>query len=593
MFYLNRMLIFCICLSASVHGYSQVSQAGIDQYTAGRKARLERLNDAKFGLFIHWGPYAVLAGEWQDRRIHGPGEWIMYHGKIPVEQYEKMAKRFNPVKFDAEEWVRLAEQAGMRYMVITAKHCDGFAMFDSEVTPYNIVDWTPFGRDVIAELKKACENSGLGLGFYYSHWWDWHERNALGHENTWDFPNSEQKDPDIYLQKKSLPQVRELVTRYDPFIMWFDVPGKITREQSFTFLKTVRRHDPGIIINNRIGNDMGDYDTPEQYLPSGSSTFEVCMTMNDTWGYKYYDHNWKSVKTVIQNLADIAHKGGNYLLNVGPTAEGVFPQASVRILQQTGQWMAKNGESIYATTASPLGRLPFNARCTAKPGTLFIHVFDWPVMGELVIPRIKNPVTSVTLLADPGKKPLPFDQKGSDLFITLDAKQIPARVLNTVNNVLAIDYRGEFEPVNGPYLIDPGNPSYLTPDMAGLSGENLSYEFNHIWGPHRGYQVKNWTDPDATMSWAIRAIRSWTYDVYLQYGAPAGCGANECEFSAGDITLRHNIRNTGGWYDFEEFLIGSTKIETSEYMDLTIKPVKLEGCSLMNLKQVKLVPVIK
>jgi alpha-L-fucosidase len=596
------LIILMLGLSLNIPAQEKIPQSDIDKYMKGREARLKDLNDAKFGIFIHWGPYAVLAGEWNGKEGGRNGEWIMYDLKIPVKEYEPMARTFNPVQFDAGEWAGLAREAGMRYMVITAKHCDGFAMYDSRVSDYNIVDWTPFRRDVCRELLEACRKAGIRLGFYYSHWWDWHEEHALAgpaggpyHDNNWDFPDRSGKRPEIFIANKSLPQVRELVAGYDPYIMWFDVPAGISREQSYQFLKTVRSQNPDIIINNRIGNDMGDYGTPEQYIPSDGSTFEVCMTMNDTWGYKYDDHNWKSAGTIIRNLADIAHKGGNYLLNVGPTAEGIIPPASVRILQEVGKWMKIYGESIYGTSGSPIGKLPFNGRCTAKPGKLFAHVFDWPDSRELVIPGIQSKISKVYLLADPGQHPLNFKQLDGDLVLEIIAAQLPSGALHEYNTVIGIEYEGDLETSAKSLLVDPSFRTSLTPDMATLTGERLGYSFHNVWQDldTRGYHVVNWTDPDDTMFWTLRSIRKGRYEVYLKYGAPPGCEVNRFEISVGDQILAGNVQDTGGWYTYQSHKVGNTEIGAAGEFTLSIKPTLLGGCSLMNLKEVSLVPIIK
>ena len=605
---MKKDVFFCLFLAVMFHlccgssAQAQVAQSDIDPYLAGREARLKDLNDAKFGMFIHWGPYAVPAGEWNGLRGGNNGEWIMYDLKIPVKDYESIARTFDPVKFDAVEWASIAREAGMRYMVITAKHCDGFAMYGSGVSEYNIVDWTPFRRDVCKELRAACREEGVRLGYYYSHWWDWHEEHAVAgpaggpyHDNNWDFPDRSKKQSDIYINGKSLPQVKELVAGYDPYIMWFDVPNGISREQSFRFLEAVRSHNPDIIINNRIGNDMGDYGTPEQYIPGGSAAFEVCMTLNDTWGYKYYDHNWKPAGTIIRNLADIAHKGGNYLLNVGPTAEGIIPPASVRILQEVGKWMKLNGESIYGTDGSPIGRLPFNGRCTSEPGRLFVHVFEWPPSRELVIPGISSQIKKAYLLADPGKTPLKFRQEDGDLLLELIADRLPSGAFHEYNTVIAIEYRGDLETVAKPLLVDPSYRTSLTPELAELTGENLAYNFHNIWHDlnRRGYHVDNWNELDATMSWKLRSIRKGRYEVYLEYGAPAGCGDNVFEVILGGQVLEGRVQSTGDWYTSRSFRVGELAFEVAEEMILTIKPRELGGCSLMNLKEVSLVPIIK
>ena len=282
-------------------------------------------------MFIHWGPYAVLAGEYDGKKIPGLGEWIMYDAKIPVAKYEAFARQLNPVKFNADQWVAVAKAAGMKYLVITAKHCDGFAMYSSKASKYNIVDATPFKRDPMAELAKACAAQGIKLCFYYSHCWDWHEPNAPGFINDWDFGPIGKRNPDVYFKQKSLPQVEELASQYKPALMWFDVPD-LTPERSREFLNVIRRHVPDCVVNDRVGNDLGDYATPEQYIPASGfpgHDWETCMTINDTWGYKTHDTNFKSTETLLRNLIDIASKGGNYLLNIGPTAEGVIPEPEV------------------------------------------------------------------------------------------------------------------------------------------------------------------------------------------------------------------------------------------------------------------------
>ncbi|MHC4124543.1 MAG: alpha-L-fucosidase, partial [Planctomycetota bacterium] len=424
------LILLLISLTWSFYAFAIPPEINKTLLESSRQHRLEWWRQARFGMFIHWGLYAQLAGQWKGKHVtrgHGLGEWIMYGAQIPVKEYEVLAKQFNPVKFDADQWVQLAKHAGMKYIVITAKHCDGFAMYPSKVSQYNIIDATPFNRDPLKELQKACQKHGIKLGFYYSHNWDWHHPHAMGLDNTWDFPNRKSKDPNLYYKEKALPQVEELITSYRPHILWFDVPTDITRSQSEMFLEVVRKHSPDCIINDRIGNGLGDYVTPEQYVPAVSNKlFEVCMTLNDTWGYKYYDKNWKTPATVIRNLVDITAKGGNYLVNVGPTAEGLIPPASVRILQEIGKWMAVNGQSIYGTIANPLPRLPDDARCTAKPGKLYIHIFNWPDRCEFIIPAIKNKIRRIYLLADSSRQQLEFEHQNShDIVVKLSVTNLP------------------------------------------------------------------------------------------------------------------------------------------------------------------------
>ncbi len=386
-----------------------------------RDERMAWWREARFGMFIHWGLYAIPAGVWKGEQIGGIGEWIMNNAHIPVSEYEQLAGRFNPVKFDADEWVRIAKDAGMKYIVITSKHHDGFCLWDSKVSKYDIASATPFTRDILADLSAACQRQGIRLGFYHSIM-DWHHPDAQApHYPTYN--TQEKKNPNFprYVERYLKPQLKELLTRYGPIgVLWFD--GEWIPEWNEQFgldtYKYVRSLQPDIIVNNRVGKGRegmaglteegyfgGDFGTPEQEIPDtglAGVDWETCMTMNDTWGFKSTDHNWKSAKELVHNLIDIASKGGNYLLNVGPTAEGLIPQPSIDRLREIGEWMAVNGEAIYGTTASPFAR-PSWGRFTRKGDTVYAHVFDWPDR-ELRIEAFgfaspgSRGVTSVTLL---------------------------------------------------------------------------------------------------------------------------------------------------------------------------------------------------
>jgi alpha-L-fucosidase len=362
--------------------------------------------EARYGLFIHWGLYSILAGEWKGWRTANIGEWIMFDGKIPVTEYEKLAGQLNPVRFDAREWVRLATDAGMKYLTITAKHHDGFAMYKSRCSRYNIVDATPYGRDPLADLAQACRDAGIKLCFYYSQVQDWHERDAVG--NTWDWPDEKGKDYGRYMEAKCKPQVRELLTQYgDIGMIWFDTPLNVELKYSQELYKLVKQIQPSCLVNGRIGNQCGDYiSTGDNLIPSLplDRDWEIPATLNDTWAYKSFDHNWKSAEKIARLLVTINGRGGNYLLNIGPTAEGVVPEPSVQILRDVGRWVTANGEAIYGTRPAPV--LPYDTSSwggvTYKPGRLFLHVFEWP--HRLVIHGLANTVKSVKLLADPSVK---------------------------------------------------------------------------------------------------------------------------------------------------------------------------------------------
>ncbi|GAA5522144.1 alpha-L-fucosidase [Aliifodinibius salicampi] len=329
--------------------------------------RMEWWREAKFGLFIHWGPYAVPAGVHDGQEIEGIGEWIMDRAEIPVSEYEEYARQFNPEQYDAEEWVKIAKDAGMKYIIITSKHHDGFGLWDSEVSDYDAVDFAAIEQDLLADLKKAADKHDIKLGFYYSIM-DWHHPNAQAPHYP-DYNTDEKSNPnfDQYVENYMKPQLKELVEKYDPAVLWFDgewIP-EWTHEHGVETYTWLRQMKPDLIINNRVdvgrqgmqgmneegGEFVGDFGTPEQEILESTREFdwEACMTMNDTWGYKKNDDNWKSAETLIHNLVDIASKGGNYLLNVGPTAEGLIPQASVDRLAKMGDWMEVNSEAIYET----------------------------------------------------------------------------------------------------------------------------------------------------------------------------------------------------------------------------------------------------
>ena len=385
-------------------------------------ARLQWFREARFGLFIHWGLYAQAAGEWNGKPVHGYGEWIMNNGKIPIAEYAKLTETFNPVKYDAEKWVLAAKDAGMKYLVITAKHHEGFGMFPSKATPFNI-SATPFQRDPLQELAAACRKHGMKLGFYYSQNLDWHHPGGGG--GGWD--PAHQGDADKYVDGIVIPQLREILANYgDIAIVWWDIPGgAINKPRADRIYQTVLELQPAIVMNNRLGGGYkGDTETPEQKIPASGfpgRDWETCMTMNKTWGFKKDDQHWKSTAEMLRMLCDICSKGGNYLLNVGPTSEGEIPPASLERLAEVGKWMKANGEAIYATSASPFPQALSWGRVTQKGNTLFLLVFERPNDGSLLLPGLKTAVKTAYLLADAAKKPLAAVAGEPGVTVTLPA----------------------------------------------------------------------------------------------------------------------------------------------------------------------------
>jgi alpha-L-fucosidase len=414
--------------------------------TPAQHARMEWWREAKFGMFIHWGLYAIPA----------KGEWVMNQKKMSVAEYSKLAGQFNPIKFNAEEWVKFAKDAGMKYIVITAKHHDGFAMYGSKISPYNIVDATPFKRDPIKELSAACAKEGIKFGLYYSQAQDWHEPGGAMGGAPWD--PAQKGDFTHYLKTLSIPQLQEIITDYKPAVIWFDTPHQMTPEISREMVEMIRKINPDTILNSRLlyhGNqieglepakldglrDIGvdylsyrDRQIPDHPAASWSHSWETCMTLNGAWGFTATDHNWKSQQTVVQMVTRVASKGGNLLLNFGPTAAGEIPSESVEIMKQVGAWLKVNGVSVYGTRPSPFTSLSWGV-ATRKGSTLYLHVFDWPKDGKLIVP-LSNQAKSATLLAT--GKTLTFKSAEGKLII-----DVPTTAPDTADTVIALEIEGE------------------------------------------------------------------------------------------------------------------------------------------------------
>jgi alpha-L-fucosidase len=474
---INRSISIVVVFAAVSLGYAQLEGNKPDtqpvqhpvpsvqdtETPAQKDARMQWWREARFGMFIHWGLYSIPAGTWDGKQIPGIGEWIMNNASIPVADYKALASQFNPTSFSAHDIVALAKSAGMKYIVITAKHHDGFAMFDSKTNSFNIVAATPFKRDPLRELAEESSKQGMKLGFYYSQDQDWTAPGASAimrdhHDpvtHHWD--KAQDGDFDTYLHTKSIPQIKELLTNYAefPVVVWFDTPTpNMTPERAAEIVALLNQH-PNLIWNNRLGGTYkGDTETPEQYIPAQGypgRDWEACMTMNDTWGYKSYDMNFKSTETLLRNLIDIASKGGNYLLNIGPDSKGVVPAPEVERLHQIGQWLSVNGEAIYNTKPTLFGAeagafsptekdkkgnpkfIPtWNWRSTTTPDKIYIEIFTWPT-GSFRLDKLPRKVTGAYLLADPAHTPLKMTQTGDSLEV-----QLPAKALDPIATVLVL-----------------------------------------------------------------------------------------------------------------------------------------------------------
>jgi alpha-L-fucosidase len=384
--------------------------------------RMAWFRAARFGLFIHWGVYSVPGNQSAEKwhADHNYAEWFLHESKMPVSQYEKFTNDFDPVKFNADDWVRMAKDAGMKYIVITSKHHDGFGMWRSSLTDWCIKS-TPFPRDPLKELAAACKKQGVKLCFYYSIM-DWHSP-LYSPRLPWNDVATNAPDFGAY-DNYMKGQLRELLTGYGPLgLLWFDGQWEDTwtENRGIELYNYVRSLQPNIIVNNRVGKSrdehgmnkadgesIGDYGTPEGEIPANGFgpgvDWESCMTMNDSWGVWKDDHNWKSATELIRNLIDCASKGGNYLLDVGPTDEGLFPPEAVARLKEIGDWMKVNSAAVFGTVASPFPKpLPWG-RCTTKVSrnttTLYLHIFDWPTGGKLLVPGLQNEIQEAYLLTN-------------------------------------------------------------------------------------------------------------------------------------------------------------------------------------------------
>ena len=544
-----------------------------------RDARMEWWREGKFGMFVHWGVYSTTGGLYKGQKLPNSAEWMMCRGRIPIAEYEEYAAQFNPTEFDADEFVGMAKQAGMTYLVITAKHHDGFSMFGSKCNPYNVVDATPFGRDIMRELADACQKQEIKFGFYYSQAQDWHHPGGFG--NNWD-KTIKRVSSDEYVNEKAVPEVEQLLTDYGPIgIFWWDTPRNMTKE-SFDALHSRTELQPNVITNDRLGEDYpGDYKTFERNIPAQGpigKDWEVCMPISGSWGYKIGDEKFKSPEQLIRNLIDISHKGGNYLLNVSPTGDGTLLPQAVERLQIIGKWMDVNSESIYGTTGSPFASLPWG-RCTKKEvedGTLlYLHVFNWPEDGKLIVPGLKNEVQRAWLL-----------NGGTDLEVAVADEvsvSLPAAAPNDYASVVVLKVSGKLEVEAVLPMFNSEGRLVLTADKAFLhnnEGSANSGVREHNGIPHVGH----WTDAQAHVEWTFQA-EPGEYEVLAEFSVEAP----KTEFSFGLVGAPQVVEaeSTGDYGKYRQKRLGVLQVETDGEQTIRIKP-KPGAWNPINLRNVEL-----
>jgi hypothetical protein len=558
-----------------------------------RDQRLEWWRKARFGCFMHWGAYSHLEGVWHGQPVKGYAEHIQRICKITKAEYRKEAvEKFNPAKFDADAWVRSIKAAGMEYLVITAKHHDGFAMFDSKASDYNIVKATPFHRDPMKELKAACQRHGIRFGFYYSHAFDWGEPDGIG--NNWEFkmpaggewwntrPELAERVRKLYVDKKSIPQIKELLTNYQPDIMWFDTPRKLPLSENIRILKNVRQTKPDVVVNGRLvragGINMGDYvntcDCPAEFHPQNGD-WEAIPTTNESYGYHRMDHSHKPPRHFIRLVAKAAARGGNLLMNIGPRGDGTLDTRDLAILSGIAQWMKTNGESIHGAGRTPL---PVQAwgQSTLKGDTLYLHVFDWPQNGKLAVGGLGGDPESAALLTPDGKMPLKFNRTGDfDLSIA-----VPESAPFAADSVVALSFGKT--PVTDPVrlLAPEGQANELHVYDCTTLGPGLCYNPGQI---HRD-NVKNWRKLDGFVSWDCRLARPAEFEVTATYVAGKDNGGSYL-VEVGGRKLTAEVKPN----DDKPVSLGRVNLPAGP-VEITIRATEITGKELMNLRSIELTP---
>ena len=558
-----------------------------------RDERLQWWRDARFGMFVHWGVYSGLGGTWQGHPVKGYAEHIQRMLKIPIPVYrEQVAGKFNPGDFDADEWIRAARDAGMGYFIITAKHHDGFAMFDSKTNDYNIVQATPFKRDPMKELKAACQKYGLKFGFYYSHAFDWGDANAPG--NDWDYDNPGgdrnlhggrnwwESYPEFlpkarkYVDEKAIPQLLELIKNYDPDILWFDTPHKLPDSENLRILKAVREASPRVVINGRLVRNCGDYlstaDRPAEFSPHDGD-WEGIPTTNESYGYNQNDHSHKPVSHFIQILAKAAARGGNILLNVGPMGNGKIAAEDLAILHGIGQWWKTNGESIRGTTRTPLAVQTWG-ESTRKGDTLYLHVFTWPWDGKLVLGGLKTGVKKAYLLGNAKHTNLQSERPNPlDLLI-----KVPTEAPDKVDSVVVLEC--ESEPAADPArLLSVAQTNVLRAFDGDLHGKAIRF------GPGKTKDdyVENWSRATDSISWPVRLTQRCAFDIWADYDAPVDATGGIFNVRMGTNTFPAVVQQG----EKRGVKLGTVNLQPGAY-ELKVLPQLIHGSELMRLRSLTL-----
>lgn len=568
-----------LALGSSSAQEMQMNESWGEQVAALRAEDSERgqlFDEGNYAMFIHWGLYSQLANKYKGKTAYGIGEWMMHRrmGDIPVDEYMKLADTFNPVHFDADAMVKLAKDAGMKYVVITSKHHDGFAMYDSDANDFNVVDATPYGRDPMNDLAAACQKYGLGLGFYYSHNQDWTFPGGNGGPKT--KANGEPADFSDYFENKCRPQVEEITSNYGPIeLVWFDTPGGMPKKYVEELVAITRKNQPNALISGRAGHGLGDYVTHgDMEVPNGNvaGIWETVDTTNDSWGYAWYDENWKTPKQILERVIATVARGGTYMLNIGPRGDGTVPIEPQLALRKSGEWIQRYPFVIYDTAASPWGRaLPWGD-VTVKEHKLFLSIFTLPDDDILNLPGLQSAIASINLIENGSKRALQYREENGWTRISLPNKfaedLIPVIELELESTPQVDQTRG----------IDPAVPNRLLAEFAEVANAELRKKrWMEKFGEWKhAYQVSKWKS-DGKASWEIDVLESGYYQVDLTY---SGEGRIVWSVELEGATRIQNQQNSS--HNYQTFSIGWLRIPEAGRYTLSVSCVEgdLEKASL-------------
>ncbi len=507
-----------LSLSTSVRSQEMDKMWGesVVKLRAGDAKRGQLFEQGNYAMFIHWGLYSQLANKVKGKTYYGIGEWIMNPrmAGIPVEEYKALASTFSPEKFDAKAIAKLAKNAGMKYIVITSKHHDGFAMYDSKSNDFNVVKATPYNYDPMKDLAKACKDEGIGFGFYYSHNQDWTFPGGNGGPTT--DADGKPANFDDYFAKKCLPQVKEITSEYGPIeIVWFDTPGNMPKKYVEELVAVVRKNQPNAMICGRAGHGLGDYQSlgdMEVPVANEEGLWETVDTTNDSWAYAWYDENWKAPKLILERLIATVARGGTYMLNIGPRGDGSVPEHAAETLLKSGEWIHRYPQVVYGTDASPWKHaLPWGD-VTMKDKTLFLAISKWPTSGKLYLPGLKTGIKSVKLLNGTGSETVEFqNENGWTCF------NVPSAPPEKLISVIQVDLQGKPE-VDPVFALDPDATTEILAHFAtvkGASKETKQWmekfgEWKHV------KQISKW-QTDGTATWEVNVFKPGIYQVDLSY----------------------------------------------------------------------------